>query len=169
MSGRGGGHSGLAVQPTNMTSGRQQRQDELQGDPVKANQAPIHQGLEGYKQQQPPQQQQQQQPQQQQQQRGQAAKAVDYICEVCRKPAMFVCSACKGVAYCSTECQVSQSTRGMVWVIWKCNLDIYTAPNRKLSRRNQLIHGRSVKTESIDRQSQFVSCQGQTPWTPLEL
>ena len=37
---------------------------------------------------------------------GKPNAALDYICETCRKPAMFVCSACKNTAYCSNACQV---------------------------------------------------------------
>ena len=32
--------------------------------------------------------------------------AAQITCDVCSKPAMFVCSACKSVAYCSQQCQV---------------------------------------------------------------
>ena len=32
-------------------------------------------------------------------------------CEACAAPALFMCSACKGAHYCSTECQVGTSLR----------------------------------------------------------
>ena len=37
--------------------------------------------------------------------------AAQITCEECGKPAMFVCSACKSVAYCSPLCQVRLVTR----------------------------------------------------------
>ena len=44
-------------------------------------------------------------------------RLVDALCEGCGRMANFMCSACKGVHYCTTQCQVR-------WQGWACNENI---------------------------------------------
>ena len=61
----------------------------------------------------------------------------DAVCEACGKMANFTCSACKGVHYCTTECQVGSIEHG-----WLYNQNI------GLQRDGWLVHSRSCRQNS---------------------